>query len=135
MTGILLPAAPAIAANKTWTGATNSDWGTGTNWSAAGAPAAADTAIINLTAGPLVSTTTAVATTVDVGNTANGSLTISGGGVLTDTTGLIGVNSGIAGTTTVSGAGSSWSNSGNLTVGNARHGNAQHSKRRHWLAM
>jgi len=79
--GMLLTVAPATAATKTWTGATNNDWGTGTNWSAAGAPAAADTANINLTSGPLVSTTTAVAATVNVGNTANGSLTISGGGV------------------------------------------------------
>ena len=117
MTGILLPAVPAIAATKTWTGATNSDWGTGTNWSGAGAPASADSANINLTSGPLVSTTTAVAAIVNVGNSANGSLTISGGGVLTDASVNIGFSSGIAGTTTVSGTGSSWSNSGTLTIG------------------
>jgi T5SS/PEP-CTERM-associated repeat protein len=116
---ILFSGHSSQAATKTWTGTTNSDWGTGTNWSAAGAPASADTANINLTAGPLVSTTTAVATTVSVGNTANGSLTISGGGVLTDTSGFIGVSSGIAGTTTVSGAESSWTNSSSIIVGNS----------------
>src|SRR5665213_905062 len=116
--GMLLPAVmPAQAATKSWTGTTSSDWSTGTNWSAAGAPGAADTANINLFAGPTVSSA-AQASAVNVGNTATGSLTISGA-TLSDSTGIIGVSSGISGTTTVSGAGSSWANAGTLTVGSS----------------
>jgi T5SS/PEP-CTERM-associated repeat protein len=114
---LLLGAMPTHAATKAWTGSVSSEWTTSGNWSAAGAPASGDTANINITSGPTVSSLNGQANGVNVGNTANGSLTISGG-TLTDATGTIGVSLGVTGTGTVSGSSAPWTNSGNLTVGN-----------------
>jgi autotransporter-associated beta strand protein len=44
---ILLPA-PVFATDRTWTGATNTDWGTNTNWTG-GHPSAGDNALFNST--------------------------------------------------------------------------------------
>ena len=46
-----------------------------------------------------------------------GTMTVTGGGNVTDSAGIIAVNSGEVGTVTVSGANSTWTNSGNLYVG------------------
>jgi len=48
---------------------------------------------------------------LNVGTTATGTLTISGGGQVSDATGTIGQDSGVQGTVTVDGLGSTWTNS------------------------
>lgn len=57
--------------------------------------------------------------TMIVGYSGNGELSIRNGGVVSNVTGFIGLISGSTGTVTVDGAGSNWTNTGNLTVGNA----------------
>jgi outer membrane autotransporter protein len=55
-----------------------------------------------------------------VGDTGNGTLTISNGGTVSNTDGHVGNNGALRGTSgavTVDGAGSTWTNSGNLTIG------------------
>ncbi len=55
-----------------------------------------------------------------VGDTGNGTLTISNGGAVSNTDGHVGNNGALRGTSgavTVDGAGSTWTNSGNLTIG------------------
>lgn len=100
----------AQAATVTWNnGAGTTDWTNATNWGGS-APGAADTAVINLGAnGPNVVTTVTTVTNVEVGTTAaNGTLNVSGGGVLSDTNGYLGFNAGSSGTVTVDGTGSNW---------------------------
>ena len=113
----ILLAIPVHAATKTWTGSVNSEWTTSGNWSAAGAPGSSDTANINSTSGPTVSSLNGQAAPTNVGNTANGSLTISSG-TLSDTTGSVGQGTGIPGSATVTGVSSRWTNSGSFMVGN-----------------
>lgn len=62
---------------------------------------------------------TLTTSTLIVGNTApgNGTLNISGGGVVTDPQASIGLDTGAVGSVTVSGSGSQWLNSGLLEVG------------------
>ena len=57
-------------------------------------------------------------TTLQVGDTGTGSLTVSGGGALTSQDANIANDFGSQGSVTVTGAGSSWSNTGALSVGN-----------------
>lgn len=52
-----------------------------------------------------------------LGQTGIGTLTIADGGTVSNLTGAVGVNSGFAGTVTVTGPGSTWTNSRELTVG------------------
>jgi len=118
---LVVPVPSALAATRTWNNAGATNWFTAGNWNAAAVPVAADTAVINLGAtGPTINAAGAVATTVEVGTTAaGGTLNFSAGGVLTDTTGYLGLNAGSAGAATVTGTGSSWTNTGNLNVGNS----------------
>jgi outer membrane autotransporter protein len=62
-------------------------------------------------------TTTEAFDNVIVGNTGTGTLTIEGGGAMSDLTGNIGSEPGSTGTVTVTGTGSSWTNSQTLTIG------------------
>ena len=64
---------------------------------------------------------TSNSTTVVVGNTGNGSLTIDGGSSLSNTIGYVGNSTGSNGTVNVSGG--AWTNSGNLSMGNNNDGN------------
>jgi hypothetical protein len=77
---ILVSAAPAFAVDKLWQGATSS-WTTGSNWSPAGAPGAADRAVIRPGFVPpvLAASTTINRLEVQAGST----LTISAGVTLT----------------------------------------------------
>lgn len=52
-----------------------------------------------------------------VGNSGNGTLTITAGSLVTNTTGVIGSQPGSAGVVTVTGAGSQWNSAGDLIVG------------------
>ncbi|MDR2874824.1 MAG: autotransporter outer membrane beta-barrel domain-containing protein [Methylobacillus sp.] len=80
-----------------------------------------------VTAGTTAITTTpispwSVGTLLTVGNTLDGTLTISGGASVSNTTGTIGNALGITGAVTVTDAGSIWTNSNPLTIGNAGNG-------------
>ena len=89
---ILLASQLANAATKTWTGATNSDWNTGSNWGGS-APAAGDIANIpgGLTNYPIVNNTVTI-TTININSSGSGAtLTVTTGGFLT-ASGLITVN-------------------------------------------
>jgi outer membrane autotransporter protein len=59
---------------------------------------------------------------LDIGASSAGTLTVEGGGTVTSAYGQIGVYSGANGMVTVTGAGSTWINSGYLTVGNTGDG-------------
>ncbi|MGX5799737.1 autotransporter domain-containing protein [Bradyrhizobium sp. Arg314] len=112
----LAPMTPSLATD--WTGAVSSNWFDADNWSA-GVP--------NSSVGAVVDTDTPYATVVDragaeadllyVGNSGTGELTIQSGGTVSNTIGYLGYNAASTGTATVDGAGSSWTNSGDLVVG------------------
>ncbi|MCU4121174.1 autotransporter domain-containing protein [Variovorax sp. N23] len=57
-----------------------------------------------------------------VGNLATGTLSITGGGVVNATGGLVGREAGSTGSVTISGAGSAWNNSGHVFIGNVGNG-------------
>jgi hypothetical protein len=71
-----------LALTKTWTGTTNTDWATPTNWMPNGVPTASDTIIIaNVTNKPLImSGTTALGLHITLN--ASSTLTINSGGIL-----------------------------------------------------
>ncbi len=80
------------AATKTWSGATNNNWNTGSNWGGT-APAAGDIANIpgGLTNYPVINNTVTI-TTVNINNTGSGaSITVTTGGSFT-VSGLLTVN-------------------------------------------
>ncbi len=82
----------ANSATKTWTGATNSDWNTGSNWGGT-VPAAGD--IANIPGGlanyPIIDNTVDI-TTVNINSSGSGaSITVVTGGIFT-VTGLLTVN-------------------------------------------
>jgi T5SS/PEP-CTERM-associated repeat protein/autotransporter-associated beta strand protein len=103
----------------TWTGTSN-DWFTAGNWSS-GVPTIFDYAMIGTDTpnATVVGAPGAVAGNLLVGYFGTGTLTIQNGGALSNQYGFIGYdpNPGSTGTVTVSGAGSSWTNSGALAVG------------------
>ncbi len=110
--------APNAAAQvTTWTGATDSDWFTAGNWDN-GVPTGADQALIDSPANsPVISTAGAAADEMRLGDTATGSLEITGVGTLATNAALIGDDAGSSGTVTVNSATASWTNSTNLFVG------------------
>jgi outer membrane autotransporter protein len=110
----LLPAHAQI-----WTGNTSSDWFTGTNWVGGAIPTPAtsatlDTIVPNPT---VVNGPGAQALDLTVGASFTGALTIGAGGTVSNTDGSLGFSAGSTGTVTVTGAGATWTNSGNLFVG------------------
>ncbi|MBR0783453.1 autotransporter outer membrane beta-barrel domain-containing protein [Bradyrhizobium iriomotense] len=116
--GLALATTPSFASD--WTGATSTDWFDGTNWSAgvpsSGVDAKIDTTTPNAT---VISTAGANAPGVFVGysGTGTGTLTIQNGGTLSVGQSEIGNFAGAAGTVTVTGNGSSLTNTF-LFVGN-----------------
>jgi len=110
----LLPAHAQI-----WTGNTSSDWFTGTNWVGGAIPTPAtsatlDTVVPNPT---VVNGPGAQALDLTVGASFTGALAIGAGGTVSNTDGSLGFSAGSTGTVTVTGAGATWTNSGNLFVG------------------
>jgi hypothetical protein len=110
----------SIASNgspaRTWTGATNNQWATATNWSPAGVPAATDSVIVPVTSTP--PTLAASATVADLSIAAGATLTIAGPYTLTDN-GALDALGGILGTGNVAITGSTAVRGiivGNLTV-------------------
>ena len=57
-----------------------------------------------------------------VGENGNGTLNVTGGGMVSDVNGTIGDQPGAVGTANIDGAGSTWTNSGTLTVGSQSNG-------------
>ena len=106
----------------TWTGTVSSDWFNVGNWTAGvptnvpppGTSVNIDTMTPNSTA---ITSAGATAFNVNVGQVGTGMLTIRNGGTLTDHAVSIAAFPGSQGTAVVSGAGSSWTNSGNFVVG------------------
>ena len=101
-----------------WTGATSNGWFNPGNWST-GVPNALtsvniDTVTPNSTE---IRGAGATAFNVNVGQVGTGMLTIQNGGTLTDQAASVAAFPGSQGTVVVSGAGSSWTNSGLLVVG------------------
>ncbi len=88
---------------------------TGSTFSLNGA-AAGDTPTLAL------DNSSAAIATVNVGQSSQGGLRLSNGATLSDTSGYIGRGSSAAGTATVDGAGSHWSNSSSLFVGSLGNG-------------
>ena len=120
---IALFAASTVAthAQTNWTGAVSSDWFTAGNWSAGvpftaatNASANIDTVTPNFTA---VTSAGARALNLAVGENGIGMLLVQNGGTLTDFGGFVGDLPGSRGTAIVSGAGSTWTNTGTIVVG------------------
>jgi outer membrane autotransporter protein len=114
------PAAPASA--QDWTGATSSDWFTGSNWSTGTPPTQISIGVIIDAVVPnptVVDAPGALVGVMTVGDTGTGSLTIQNGGTLSSVFGtIIGSNPGSVGTVTVTGAGSTFP-TGAIVVGGA----------------
>lgn len=117
---LLVPGGSLFAAD--WTGAADGDWSNAANWDPASTPTFVTPVLIDTDAShaPVIDGHAASASTVTVGDTADASLTIRGGGTLTHS-GLatIGDDDGAAGHVTVSGPGSAWSITGeSIYLGN-----------------
>jgi len=116
---VWLAATSARAQTTNWTGAASSDWFTAGNWTA-GVPNAALNATIDTTTpnATVIAAPGAMAQRVDVGRLATGMLTIESGGTLSDGMGAVGGQAGTSrGVVTVTGPGSTWTNTGSLQVG------------------
>lgn len=106
----------AQAGSVSWTGATSTDWFTGSNWEwGTGAPVAGDDARIGQM-GVVINGQDAAAENLFVGIVSAGGLTVQDGLNTTNTT--LGYNSGSSGTITVSGNLGEWTNTGSTYIGN-----------------
>ena len=105
-------------AQTNWTGAVSNDWFNAGNWNA-GVPTAATSANIDTVTPNSTEVRGAGATALNlaVGQSGTGMLAIQNGGTLTDFGGFVGNLPGSQGTVTVSGAGSTWTNTGTIVVG------------------
>ena len=118
MAAALLAAASSSRAQTDWTGTISSDWFTAGNWNA-GVPTSATSANID-SATPNATVVGAAGATVQnlaVGLVGTGILTIQNGGTVSNVLGAVGNLAGSNGMVTVTGAGSSWTNSGTIVVG------------------
>jgi outer membrane autotransporter protein len=105
-------------AQTNWTGAFSNGWFNPLNWNA-GVPNALTSANIDTVTPNSTEIRGAGATALNlaVGQNGTGMLVIQNGGTLTDFGGFVGNLPGSLGTVTVSGAGSTWTNTGTLVVG------------------
>jgi T5SS/PEP-CTERM-associated repeat protein/autotransporter-associated beta strand protein len=117
--------APALAKSVMWQGGTSSDWNTGSNWVwDGGVPGAGDTANIGSVgpgdSAPVIGVgASGAAGTLVVGGGSTGELLIQGS--LAATQALLGNDQAsqlAVGTVTVTGSSASWTNTGDLYVGN-----------------
>lgn len=111
---VMLVAAPA-AAQTVWTGATSTDWTDASNWTN-GVPDSSD--------GTTIASPTALGDSGAVSGATNGvilngsgSLTVKNGSTLSSSTAAIGAANGSLAAVAVTGSGSHWTTSGQLTVG------------------
>ena len=119
-------------AQTNWTGAVSNGWFNAGNWNA-GVPTAATSANIDTVTPNSTEVRGAGATALNltVGQNGIGMLAIPNGGTLTDFGGFVGNLPGSQGTVTVSGAGSTWTNTGNRRGRRPGHGHAYHPRGRH----
>jgi T5SS/PEP-CTERM-associated repeat protein len=114
----LLAATSSTRAQTNWTGTVSSDWFTALNWNAgvptAGTNANIDTVLPNPT---VVAAPGGTALTLAVGQSGTGMLTIQNGGTVSNVLGTVGNLAGGLGTVTVTGAGSTWTNTASVVVG------------------
>lgn len=119
-TVLALGLSPTVQA-QTWTGATSSDWFTGSNWNGGAVPGSDSTVFVDTTTpnpAVIASSATAAIRVLLVGDSATGSLTVNNGGTLTTTgTSFIGTSAGSVGTIIVSGPGTTWADPGGIIVG------------------
>lgn len=111
---------PARAANLQWLGAGSTDWFTAGNWSPAAVPTAADDVSVDSTSPhtTVINGGSATSQTLVVGEGGTGNLAITNGGGLTSGgVGYLGYYGNSVGTVSVDGAGSFWSNTAGLTIG------------------
>lgn len=116
-------AGQAAAATRTWTGATDNDWYTTTNWNPNGSPVSSDDLTVD--SGSPATTSSVWASNggsitfntlsasgsfeyLSIGNDGVGTLDIGNGADITSTTSYVGYNNGSMGTATVNGSGSTW---------------------------
>src|SRR4051812_42822438 len=76
-----------VQAQKTWVGANNGTWGTGTNWNPSGVPATTDNVVLSNSTNVVMNTTATVAsiTIASTTNNATTTLTFNSGSQLTVT--------------------------------------------------
>jgi len=115
----VMPLRTAEAGSPVWNGTVSSDWFTAGNWNTSAVPNATDTVTIDLASpnATVINGGAATALSTFVGAAGTGSLTISNGGSLTNGIAALGFLANSIGTVTVTGAGSTWTNTGNLSIG------------------
>ena len=118
--GLLVSVLVAIClpahAQTNWTGATSTDWFIGGNWNTGVVPTSGTIFLNTITPNPTVVSGGAAAG--DILEVLSGALTIQNNGTLNLSVGAdIGEFVGSQGTATVTGAGSTWNNSGLLSIG------------------
>jgi outer membrane autotransporter protein len=123
LAGAILAAAITVstAYADDWNGTVSSDWFTGGNWADGTVPTATDIVILDAVTPhtPMVDSGAASAWRLFVGDFSAGALTIKNGGVVGDTLGVLGYDARGTGTATITGTGSTWSNSGLLSIGDS----------------
>lgn len=104
-----------------WTGTQSTDWFTAGNWTAGvptnTPPPGTSVNIDTILQNPTITRAGASAFNVNVGQVATGMLVIQNGGTLTDQAASVGLQTDSQGTVVVTGAGSSWTDSGLLVDG------------------
>jgi len=122
----LAPAAPAGAQTVDWTGSTDSDWDTGSNWDPNGAPVAGDEVVVDdvSTNVPTIgSGVVAQAASIRVGELGDAILHILNGGTLATTApSIAGWAPGSEGLITVSGLNAQWNSNDTIILGYQGHG-------------
>jgi T5SS/PEP-CTERM-associated repeat protein len=118
--GLLVSVLVAIClpahAQTNWTGATSTDWFTGSNWNTGVVPTSGTIFLNTITPNPTVVSGAAAAG--DILEVQNGAITIQNNGTMNLSVGAdVGESVGSQGTATVTGAGSTWNNSGLLSIG------------------
>ncbi|MBP2444333.1 hypothetical protein [Rhizobium leguminosarum] len=102
-----------------WTGATSNDWFAAGNWNPGTVPTAGDSVTVNSNSPmPTIDGASAHADTIVVGDSATATLGILNTGTLSSNNAVLGNLVGSVGLTAVAGAGATWTNSADLTIGN-----------------
>jgi T5SS/PEP-CTERM-associated repeat protein len=123
LASLLALATPAAATTRTWTGATDDDWFTASNWNPSGAPSPADT--LSVYSGTPTTTSTVyiynggqilvsgASASPSLGSLylaqqGNGQLDVTSSGDLSTRTAYVGYGTGAVGTANITGSGSTW---------------------------
>ncbi|KZK95848.1 Extracellular serine protease precursor [Pseudovibrio sp. W74] len=128
VSGPLVLSGATGALGQAWEGNHSTDWFTEDNWSSDIIPNSTHYVTIDTTAPNPTTVTnkttngTAEAQRLYVGVDGDGTLTVSDGGAVSNTHGYIGQNSGSTGTVEVTGIGSTWDNSVDLSIGHYGNG-------------